>query len=167
MQKPSATNLVHGVTAENYRDLGKAFIGMQGHGFLIALRKGKTQGVEYEQSLRQWGAWLVYFHDKGIKTTFMQSREFYTVPAEWPHLFDGDATVQGDMVAGEEFERHIHRKWATEKIEHGSAAQRAATIAAYRLRMAERKPKPTPEEFMTIAPEIRPPVDISDFPDRR
>jgi hypothetical protein len=101
--------LVSGVTNETYAKLGSRFIAAHdGEGFLIALKEGKSHGVEYHPTLQQWGAWLSYFRRKNIPTRFMKTRDYWTVPAEWPHLFDTEASIQSDMEAGWHFENRSH-----------------------------------------------------------
>lgn len=128
-----------------------------GEGFVIALKDGSIQGFEYKQALRQWGAWLAYFKRMHHKIQLMSQREFYTVPAEWPHLFDVSATVQLDHATGEHFgKNHIvqEAKW---RRQDESIAQKQAAVLAGRMRMRDwGKKKPTPEEHL-VAPEIDPP----------
>lgn len=126
--------LVHSVTADNYPEIGKAFIAVHG-GAVIALEDAKTQDVECPACPRQWGAWRAYFKARKIKTGFMDQRgregKMWTVPAAWPHEFDGDATVQSDMEAATRFMRN----YRPERIDMADLAHRQATIAAWRSRM--------------------------------
>lgn len=110
--KNIARHLVQGVTADNYREVGSAFIAAYG-GAVISLKAGKEQGVAYDAVPRQWGAWRAYFKARKIGTAFMdiraKSEKCWTVPALWPHEFDGDAHVQDDHEAGDRFIRQMAR----------------------------------------------------------
>lgn len=128
--------------AENYLKAAKAFVLAREGGFLIALAPGKKQGAEFAASVRQWGAWRAYFKTIGHRqmVRFMdwwgtEKNACLTVPAEWPHLFDAAATVQGDHEAGERFARN-HRP---ERIDIANQARRMATVAAYRSRLPQDK----------------------------
>jgi len=95
-----------GVTADNYPAKAKAFILAHGNqGFVVANRPTATTHVS-AVTLRQWGAWLSYFRSIGKKgyPELMERQGYFTVPAEWPHLFDADATVQGDNQAADGYE---------------------------------------------------------------
>ena len=132
--------LVHGVTRENWPLIARQFIGANG-GFVLGLEAGEVQGVPIPQTPRQWGAWRAYFKKKGIPTTFMDAKakataenrtsvnpHCWTVPAEWPHMFDAEATVQEDHEAGNWFMRN----WRPPNPQMADAAQRAITAAASR-----------------------------------
>jgi hypothetical protein len=99
--------LASNVTRENYTSKASDFVKVAGEGFIIALREGKVQNLDYDATPKQWGAWRAYFVARKINTAFMDKQgndgKPYTVPAEWPHLFDADATVQDDYAAGEYF----------------------------------------------------------------
>lgn len=41
----------------------------------------------------QWRAWMEYFADRRIKTTFARQHGIVTVPAEWPEDFDFTAPL--------------------------------------------------------------------------
>ena len=60
----------------------------------------------------------------------------FTVPAEWPHMFDAEATVQEDHEAG----NHFMRNWRPPNPTMADAAQRAITAASAR-RWQEGAPK--------------------------
>jgi hypothetical protein len=147
---PSSRNtprhLVHNVTAENYQEIGSAFIGMYG-GAVIALADGVSQGIEWKSNPRQWGAWRAYLAARKIPLKFMDARgkegKCFTVPAGWPHEFDGDATVQGDQEAANWFMRN----YRPERLDLASAAKREATIAAYKTKM------PKPHHYQRYQPE--------------
>lgn len=135
---PSSRNterhLVRNVTALNWQEVASAFIGAYG-GALIALAEGKGIGIEWEATPRQWGAWRAYMAKRKIPIKFMDARgkegKPWTVPAPWPHEFDGDAAVQDDHDAANWFMRN----YRPERLDLASAAKRAATVAALRNRM--------------------------------
>lgn len=143
---------------ETYLTMGKAWIATKG-GFVLGLEEGELQGVRFGQSPRQWGAWRAYFKERGIKTTFMDAKALataanklgvnphcWTVPTEWPHEFDSEATVQGDHEAGNWFMRN----WRPPTPELADAAQRAITAAKYKrwatTIKSEKMPDLPPEE---------------------
>jgi hypothetical protein len=122
--------LASNVTKENYLSKANDFHKMRGTGFLIALKQGKTQGVDYEETPAQWAAWRHYFVLRKISVTFMdrQGRDgkCWTVPAEWPSQFDSDVTTNDDYQAGEYFV-------STRKSEHPyntEAVIKRATVKA-------------------------------------
>jgi len=137
---------VHSVTAENFQEVGSAFIGAYG-GAVVSLADGKSQGVEWTANPRQWGAWRAYFASRKIPVKFMDARgkegKCWTVPAAWPHEFDSDATVQGDQEAANWFMRN----YRPERLDLASAAKRAATVAAYKAKM------PPPHQYQKYTPE--------------
>jgi hypothetical protein len=125
---------------EAYLTMGKAWIATKG-GFVMGLEEGECQGVKFPQAPRQWGAWRAYYRERGIKTTFMDAKALataanklavnphcWTVPTEWPHEFDSEATVQGDHEAGNWFMRN----WRPPDPKLADAAQRAITAAKYK-----------------------------------
>ena len=140
--KSMPRHLVHNVTAENYQEVGSAFIGMYG-GAVISL----ADCTECKASPRQWGAWRAYLASRGISVKFMDTRgkdgKCWTVPAAWPHDFDSDATVQGDKDAANWFMRN----YRPERLDLASAAKRAATAAAYKSQM------PKPHQYQRYQPE--------------
>jgi hypothetical protein len=128
------------INAETYKKLGAAWIETKG-GFLLGLEEGECQGVKFPQAPRQWGAWRAYFKERDIPTAFMDAKakataankqsvnpHCWTVPTEWPHEFDSEATVQGDHEAGNWF----MRSWRPPDPVLADAAKRAMTAAAYR-----------------------------------
>jgi hypothetical protein len=99
--------LVRNVTIDNYAKLAQPFI--KAEQSRIVSRILSEDGID---TRRQWGAWLSYFLRHRItgrqgKTAWakhgMAWLDEYMVPAEWPHLFDADETVQGDHKAGNAF----------------------------------------------------------------
>lgn len=140
------------MNAETYQKLGGAWIATKG-GFVLGLAEGELQGVKIPQTPRQWGAWRAYFKDRGIPTAFMDAKakltaenkltknpHCWTVPTEWPHEFDTEATVQGDHEAGNWFMRN----WRPPNPAMADAAQRIITASKYR-RWFEKQQKP--EDF--------------------
>lgn len=128
------------VDAETYSKTGGAWIKERG-GFVLGLQEGECQGVKIPFTPRQWGAWRAYFKERGIKTTFMDAKALataantlttnpncWTVPTEWPHEFDAEATVQGDHEAGNWFMRN----WRPPNPVYADAVQRAKTAAMYK-----------------------------------
>ncbi len=98
----------------------------------MALADGKSGTMDYHANPRQFGAWRAYFKARRIPTHFMdrqgQAGKPWTVPAEWPHEFDADASVQADHEAGERFMRN----YRPENKVYASEARRMATVAAFR-----------------------------------
>ena len=147
--KSTERHLVHNVTAENYQEVGSAFIGMYG-GAVIAL----ADCAECTANPRQWGAWRAYLSARKINIKFMDARgkegKCWTVPAAWPHEFDGEASVQGDQEAANWFMRN----YRPERLDLASAAQRAATVAAMKAKMPKphqyQRYQPEPEEVKTV-----------------
>lgn len=130
----------HRINAETYKKLGGAMIKERG-GFVLGLAEGECQGVAIPETPRQWGAWRAYFKERGIPTAFMDAKakataenklsknpHCWTVPTEWPHEFDSEATVQGDHETGNWFMRN----WRPPNPVLADAARRATTAAAYR-----------------------------------
>jgi hypothetical protein len=128
------------INAETYKKLGGAMIAEKG-GFVLGLEEGECQGVKIPQTPRQWGAWRAYFKERGIPTTFMDAKakatatntltvnpHCWTVPTEWPHEFDSEATVQGDHEAGNWF----MWSWRPPNPVMADAARREITAASYR-----------------------------------
>lgn len=155
MEPRNETRKLYRMNAETYLKLGKAMIAEKG-GFVLGLEEGELQGVKFGQSPRQWGAWRMYFKERGIPTAFMDARakataankqsanpHCWTVPTEWPHEFDSEATVQGDHQAGNWFMRN----WREPDPVLASAAQRAITAASHRKWVRENLAKDTlPEQ---------------------
>jgi len=130
----------YSVNASNFLKLAKTYVEKSG-GFLIAMRDGENQGVEFKATQRQWGAWRAYFKTRGLKTGWMdaiaqtsmteaarKTRICMTVPSEWPHEFDREAGYDDDMIAAESFLRNFR----AERPHLADAARRATTIAAYK-----------------------------------
>jgi len=153
-----AGNQGHSVNASNFLKLAQAYVAQNG-GFLLAMRDGENQGVEFTATQRQWGAWRAYFKARGIKTGWMdaiaqtsvleaarKTRICLTVPSAWPHEFDREATVQGDHEAADAFMRHFR----PESPRLADAARRAVTVAAYRKWKTDK-----PRETWKPEPETR------------
>jgi hypothetical protein len=159
-----SNNPVRGVTSENFVRLGKAFIAANGDkGFIIALRPypGWPAGEKFIPTPRQWGAWMVYWVRLEYKTKAMQERGYATTPSEWPHEFDAHATIQGDHLCADAFER----EWRNEREARAfqAAGVVKATSKALEKWRYERSSKPVPASH--LAPPAEPAIDISDFPD--
>lgn len=93
-------SLVIGVTKDNYGEKGSKFIELNGKKGFVISRHGAQKGKDvFAPTLKQWAAWRRYFVGKGIDVRWFDTRDYYTVPAEWPHLFDAEATVAGDYAA--------------------------------------------------------------------
>lgn len=119
MKRTFSPGLVSSVTKENWPILAEGFMADRGGvGFPLALARVRNKHGEFDATARQWGAWFFYLKSKGIPTwRFMRTRSMevdgtsgepsavWTAPAEWPHLFDMDATVGDDYEAGDKFIR--------------------------------------------------------------
>lgn len=136
--------LVNGVTVDNFAAVGKAFIGAFG-GSVIALKQGQYLGCDHASLPRQWGAWRAYFKRKGIRTGLMDARAAegkpYTVPADWPHMFDAEASVADDYEAGDRFVRG----YRPPRDDLASAAKRLMQVQA--MRRGAYAAKPVPDTF--------------------
>ncbi|TXH51317.1 MAG: hypothetical protein E6Q97_18660 [Desulfurellales bacterium] len=125
------------ITAETYARRGSEFIAQAGKGFAISLYASRKAGQDLPATPKQWGAWLAYFRSKGIPYAWMARQRVVTVPAEWPHQFDADATAEGDKEAAEDFYReHAAREEARKRRAKGNdlfetaGAADAKTMAA-------------------------------------
>jgi hypothetical protein len=113
------------VTAQNYSDLAIAFMRQNGGvGFVICRRECPINGQSElgKATPAQWAAWRAYFARLGVKLTLMDGRDYYTVPAEWPHLFDALATI-GDDHAAQPVPR---REWSASVL--SSEARKVAVV---------------------------------------
>lgn len=141
------------MNSETYRKLGKAWIEAKG-GFVLGLAEGELQGVKIPFTPRQWGAWRAYFKERGIPTGFMDAKakataenkltanpHCWTVPTEWPHEFDTEATVQRDHEAGNWFMRN----WRPPSPVMADAAQRAIHAAKFKRWYEQSKRDTTPD----------------------
>lgn len=151
----------HRMNPETYQKLGGAWIATKG-GFVLGLEEGELQGVKIPQTPRQWGAWRAYFRERDIPTSFMDAKakataenklaknpHCWTVPTEWPHEFDTEATVQGDHEAGNRFMRN----WRPPNPVMADAARREVTAAAYRKWAKQNLRDTLPEQPST--PELK------------
>jgi hypothetical protein len=145
-------NLVNGVTRENFTELAKTYSELNGgvH-FGVSLVPWVLNHELMLETIPQWGAWRWYRKRNKMLTLFMDKRgkegKSYTVPAEWPHLFDGDATVQEDYEVGELFRRN----YRPENIVMADKATREAFIAGLKLKFPHwSKPAPTPESHLVV-----------------
>lgn len=133
------------ITAETYSETAQAFLkarrdAKKPAGAVIALFPGKKGGVEFDAQIGPWGAWRAYWKRIGHKGMVRwmdvaaaakeSAKDFcLTVPMLWPHEFDMEtATVQDDHEIAEAFRRN----YRPPKVHLADAAQRAATVAAYK-----------------------------------
>jgi hypothetical protein len=142
------------ITGQNYSEKAKAFmVANGGAGFLLRRRSEITELARYwlkdepewkHATPRQWGAWLAYLK-RLHKAISFHSRDYVTVPSEWPHEFDSRATVQGDHAAADAYERQqASEKAAWVDAARASAEHRKAVVAT-RMRNFQRRPKPSNE----------------------
>jgi hypothetical protein len=150
--------LATGVTGLNYAEKGKRFIETN-PGRCVTLVKEASSKRDAagnamkptEESLRQWGAWYSYLRSIGYNTKLMVARDYWTVPAPWPHEFAAEATIAQDYVAGDLF---YHKHTATDVSWHDTAAEVKRAVVASALgydpsRKASKRDfvRPTPEDF--------------------
>lgn len=95
-----------GITAENYSELGKAFIGAHGHGFVI-IRDKAWATHDYPHTPREWGAWMAYFKSRRIPTLVFDQKGKGTVPARWPHEFDATWREEVDERSADVYEADV------------------------------------------------------------
>jgi hypothetical protein len=102
--------LENDVTGLNYGTKGSAFIAANPDKTTVIVRQNSSKtdeaGNRYEvtpEGLRQWGAWYAYLKAKGYNTSLMAKRDYWTVPAPWPHLFDAEAQIGADHLAADAF----------------------------------------------------------------
>lgn len=143
-------NLVHGVTRENFNELAATFAELNGglH-FGVCLKDWLLDRELMPATIAQWGAWRAYRKRRKMGVAFMDQRaregKSYTVPAEWPHLFDSDATVQDDYEIGEMFRQN----YRPESIHMADAARRQAFVASIKSRFpSETKRQKTPQDHL-------------------
>jgi hypothetical protein len=89
-----------GITAENYLERAKGFVGAHGNaGFVIRALDGPDGHFATKQlaTEAQWIAWMRYFESKGISHAYLRRRGMGTVPAEWPESFDLEAPTSDRM----------------------------------------------------------------------
>lgn len=127
-------NLVQGVTKDNFTDIARVYSELNGgvH-FGICLKPWYLNHVEMPATIPQWGAWRYYRWSRKMGLFFMNQRgkegKSFTVPAEWPHLFDSDASVQEDYEIGERF----RQSYKPEILHDDDVATRKAFIANLKL----------------------------------
>lgn len=84
------------ITPANYVDRAVTFMKMHGdEGFVIRTAEGSHGSAMTgdRATEAQWHAWMSYFADKGVKSTYALSRGMTTVPCEWPEDFDFAAPI--------------------------------------------------------------------------
>lgn len=147
-------NLVHGVTKENFSELAATFAELNGGTcFGVCLKDWVLERELMSATIPQWGAWRAYRKRRKMGVAFMDQRaregKPFTVPAEWPHLFDSDATVQDDYEIGEMFRQN----YRPENHHMADAASRQATVASLKSRFpSEARRQKTPQDHLN--PEI-------------
>jgi len=85
------------INAANYEAQAKAHAKANGGvGFVIRAFEGEKGSIQSKQlaTPAQWSAWMAYFDAKGIPSKFARKRGMTTVPAEWPHQFDGQWVIE-------------------------------------------------------------------------
>lgn len=107
---------VEGVNVNTYPGLAKAFMDSRGgKGFLILERGRPIKGEQHHATVDEWGAWVAYFFRKGIKTHLMEQQGYRTVPAQWPHEFDVDASPEHDYEAAQHHRKNMQRRIAEQQ----------------------------------------------------
>lgn len=143
-------NLVHGVTKENFSSLAATFAELNGGVlFGVCVKEWLCDREIMPATISQWGAWRAYRKSRKLPTGFMDQRaregKSFTVPAEWPHLFDSDATVLEDHENGEMFRQN----YRPENPIMADAAARQATVASLKSRFpSEAKRQKTPQDHL-------------------
>lgn len=98
--KPFSTakpGLARDVTKDNLILKAKAFVEI-GSGEWVTVGK-PTELTNGENRIKEFGAWIAYFQQLGLRTQWYEERVNITVPARWPHMFDADRDVQKDYAA--------------------------------------------------------------------
>ena len=88
------------ITAENYVERAKAFVGAHGNAGVVIRALDGTDGhfaTKQPATEAQWIAWMGYFANKGIPHAYLRGRGMGTVPAEWPEDFDLEAPISDRM----------------------------------------------------------------------
>ena len=147
-------NLVCGVTKENFTELARTYSELGGVHFGVCLKPWVFEHEVIQPTIPQWGAWRWYRKKRKMLTLFMDRRagegKSFTVPAEWPHLFDSDESVQDDYEVGELF----HRNYRPENIIMADSATRIAFITAMKLKFPNwHKVRVTPDDHLVIDTE--------------
>lgn len=146
---------VRGITRETYSKLGSAYIAAGG-GYVIACKPKTVKGEELVATPQQWNAWRNYFFEKVIKNVGMEERGYYTVPAEWPHLFDAEWSMADDITQPMVV---IERRRV--EIELTAEHKRDVIKRARNRFPSEPKSQPTPKEHLEVPKE-----PLGPFPER-
>jgi hypothetical protein len=158
--------LASGVTGETYARLGSQFIQARGHGFVIAKRnipaKRDGDGEDVKATPRQWGAWLAYLAHIGYRNNHLLKADYWTVPAEWPHLFDASASVVDDYQAADDYERaqafeRSQQRYSVREVDFRKAARNWRNLS-----VNVTVPQFFPALWVAFGadPEIRPKLDL-------
>lgn len=108
---------VSGVTEPTYAKLAEGSMLARGGRGVMIFRIEQMFPTEFglqkrHATRRQWGAWRAYFAKLKINLAFFDSRNYYTVPAEWPHLFDADQPEADDIAAAGWYDQQEVKKLA-------------------------------------------------------
>jgi hypothetical protein len=126
------------VNCDNWVYLREQFMDFNGgKGFFLTLKPRWVHGELQRSSIRQWGAWRAWFKSKKISTVWMDAvakgagkHGGFSVPAEWPHMFDMQATLVGDHIAGNAFYDHYEPEIEFEQL---PVEKRRAVVEAARM----------------------------------
>ncbi len=94
--------LVRNITAENFEAMAVAF-GHTNDGVcpILSLEPWIQTGIDRPATMGPWMAWREYRIAKKMSVRFMDDQarknKRWTVPAVWPHEFDGDWSVSVDF----------------------------------------------------------------------
>lgn len=101
--------LVRNITNENFEAMAASFAKLNdGVCYELGLDPWIREGLSRPAKIGQWMAWRDYRISKKLSVRFMdhQARrnKQWTVPAEWPHEFDAERTVQHDKSVAAKFQ---------------------------------------------------------------
>lgn len=122
-----AASKVSGVTPENWHTLAKNFITLNGGKGAVIVRDKWKSTTEYPITLKQFGAWLNYFHMRRIPCLAIENTGRATVPTQWPYEFDADWGAGNDEQAGDMFDTSWRRRF--KEFGEKSAEAKAAAEA--------------------------------------
>jgi hypothetical protein len=126
---------VGGVTWQTFGDKANAYGAMNAILPRTIFRERQQWNTQYGKDFRnatprEWGAWRDYLstlpmvdpetghrlYYRGTREPvrppmgFFDSRKFYTVPAQWPHMFDEKRDAAADMAAADRFVQRAQRE---------------------------------------------------------
>lgn len=140
-----------GVTAANYAEKARAFVGAHGgKAFVVAPWQVSLRLETFPATPGSWAAWLAYWRRLGYPVRAIEQRGHATVPTEWPHQFDERATLEQDTAAADAF--RAERAASAERsrtFNVDAAARRAAGDHALQ-RLREPKRPPTPKQDLLL-----------------